>query len=150
MVRQLQPWYENIGKRQVKSPKIYLTDSGILHALLNIGNDHNLYGHPRVGASWEGFALNQLMQIVRPSQAYFWSTYTGAELDLFLLHKGRRLGVEFKFNESPKVTKSMHIVLNDLKIDQLFVIYPGPYRYPADEKISVWPLKQLKDLSKQF
>jgi hypothetical protein len=150
MIYQLQPWHENIGKRQIKSPKIYFRDSGVLHALLNIGNGHILYGHPRVGASWEGFALNQFMQIVRPSQAYFWSTYTGAELDLFFLHQGRRYGVEFKFSESPKVTKSMHIALNDLKIEKLYVIYPGPHQYPADEKISVWPLKHLKDFSKQF
>jgi hypothetical protein len=150
MIHQLQPWHENIGKRQVKSPKIYFRDSGVLHALLNIGSDRDLYGNPRVGASWEGFALNQFMQIVRPSQAYFWSTYSGAELDLFLLHKGRRLGVEFKFNESPKVTKSMHIALNDLKIEQLFVIYPGPHRFPADEKIMVWPVHQMQDLFKHF
>lgn len=150
MIHQLQPCHENTGKRQVKSPKIYFRDSGVLHALLNIGSDRDLYGHPRVGASWEGFALNQFMQIVRPSQAYFWSTYSGAELDLFLLHKGRRLGVEFKFNESPKVTKSMHIALNDLKIEQLFVIDPGPHRFPADEKIMVWPVHQMQDLFKHF
>lgn len=146
MVRQLQPWYENIGKRQVKSPKIYLTDSGILHALLNIVDSHSLFGNPRVGASWEGFALHQFMQIVRPSQFYFWSTYSGAELDLFFLHQGQRYGIEFKFNEAPKVTKSMRIAVKDLALRHLWVIYPGRHSYPVDEQISVWPLQLISEL----
>ena len=146
MVRQLQPWYENIGKRQVKSPKIYLTDSGILHALLNIVDNHSLFGHPRVGASWEGFALHQFMQIVKPSQAYFWSTYSGAELDLFFLYHGQRYGIEFKFNEAPKVTKSMRIALKDLALRHLWVIYPGQHSYPVDEQISVWPIRLISEL----
>jgi predicted AAA+ superfamily ATPase len=146
MVNQLQPWHENIGKRQVKSPKIYLRDSGILHALLNIVDNRSLYGHPRVGVSWEGFALHQFMQIVKPSQVFFWSTYSGAELDLFFLHRGHRYGVEFKFNEAPKVTKSMRIVVKDLAIRHLWIIYPGQHRYPVDEQISVFPLLQLQDL----
>jgi predicted AAA+ superfamily ATPase len=150
MVRQLQPWHENIGKRQVKSSKIYLTDSGILHNLLNVIDTHTLYGHPRVGASWEGFALHQFMQILRPSQAYFWTTYSGAELDLFLLHRGHRYGVEFKFSEAPKVTKSMRIVLNDLNLDHLWLIYPGTHQYPLDENLSVWPLQRISELIPQF
>jgi len=150
MVRQLQPWYENIGKRQVKSPKIYLTDSGILHALLNIIDSHSLFGHPRVGASWEGFALHQFLQILRPSQLYFWSTYSGAELDLFFLHQGQRYGIEFQFNEAPKVTKSMRIAVKDLALRHLWVIYPGQYSYPVDEKISVWPLQLISELPSQL
>ncbi|MGB5749208.1 MAG: ATP-binding protein [Desulfobacterales bacterium] len=150
MVRQLQPWYENIGKRQVKSPKIYLTDSGILHALLNIIDSHSLFGHPRVGASWEGFALHQFMQIVRPSQVYFWSTYSGSELDLFFLHQGQRYGIEFKFNEAPKVTKSMRIAVKDLALRHLWVIYPGQHSYPVDEQISVWPLPLISELQSKL
>jgi predicted AAA+ superfamily ATPase len=150
MVRQLQPWYENIGKRQVKSPKIYLTDSGILHSLLNIIDSHSLFGHPRVGASWEGFALHQFMQIVRPSQVYFWSTYRGAELDLFFLHRGQRYGIEFKFNEAPKVTKSMRIAVKDLALRHLWVIYPGQHSYPVDEQISVWPLPLISELQSKL
>jgi len=147
MVRQLQPWHENIGKRQVKSPKIFLMDSGILHALLNIGDNHSLYGHPKVGASWEGFALHQFIQTARPSQAYFWSTYSGAELDLFFLHRGRRFGIECKFSEAPKVTKSMRTALKDLGLQHLWVIYPGKHPYPVDKSITVWPLQQIPELT---
>ena len=132
MVNQLQPWHENIGKRQVKSPKIYLRDSGILHGLLNIIDGHSLYGHPRVGASWEGFALHQLMQIIRPSRAFFWSTHSGAELDLFFLHRVSRYGIEFKFNEAPKITGSMRTASKDLGLQHLWVIYHGhfePFEY---------------------
>jgi uncharacterized protein len=150
MVRQLQPWYENIGKRQVKSPKIYLMDSGILHALLNIVDNRSLYGHPRVGASWEGFALDQFMRIVGPSQVNFWSTYSGAELDLLFLHRGHRYGAEFKFSEAPKITKSMRIAVKDLALRHLWIIYPGQHNYPVDEQISAWPLEQLPDLPTQL
>lgn len=146
MVYQLQPWHENIGKRQVKSPKIYLRDSGLLHALLSIDNMHSLWGHPRVGASWEGFALSQFMQIVSPTQVFFWSTYSGAEIDLMFLHKGQRYGLEFKFSEAPKVTKSMRIGLRDLGLRHLSIIYPGEHSYPVDEGISVLPVAQLPGL----
>ena len=147
MVHQLQPWHENIGKRQVKAPKVYLRDAGLLHALLSIVDMHSLWGHPRVGASWEGFALSQFMQIVRPTQVFFWSTYSGAELDLFFLHRGCRYGAEFKFSEAPKVTKSMRIAQNDLDLEHLWIIYPGNHRYPVDDKISVWPILQLPELA---
>lgn len=147
MVHQLQPWYENIGKRQVKSPKIYLRDAGLLHTLLSIFDMQGLWSHPRVGASWEGFALNQFMQIIRPTQQFFWSTYSGAELDLFFMHRGRRYGVEFKFSEAPKVTRSMRIALDDLKLDRLWIIYPGEHQYPVDEKLEVWPLQQIPNLA---
>lgn len=150
MVRQLQPWFENIGKRQVKSPKIYLMDSGILHALLDIVDTRSLYGHPRVGASWEGFSLHQFMRIVGPSQANFWSTYSGAELDLLFLHRGNRYGAEFKFSEAPKITKSMRIAVRDLALRHLWIIYPGQHSYPVDEQISAWPLQQLPELPAQL
>lgn len=143
MVHQLQPWHANIGKRQVKSPKIYLRDTGLLHALLSISDMQSLWSHPRVGASWEGFALNQFLQILSPAQHFFWSTYSGAELDLLFLHRGRRYGVEFKFNEAPKATRSMRVAIDDLQLDQLWIIYPGKHRYPVDEKVKIWPLQQI-------
>jgi predicted AAA+ superfamily ATPase len=147
MIHQLQPWYENIGKRQVKSPKIYFRDSGLLHSLINIHDYHTLLGHPRIGASWEGFALNQFLSVVRPEQCYFWSTYSGAELDLFFLRRGRRYGVEFKFSEAPKATRSMQIAINDLKLDHLWIVHPGKHAYPIDDTLSVLPLTQIPDLA---
>jgi len=103
MVRQLQPWYENLGKRQVKAPKIYLRDSGLLHALLSLPGFQTLHGYPRVGASWEGFAIEQALEMIRPSQAFFWATHSGAEVDLFFIHHGRRYGIECKFSETPNM-----------------------------------------------
>ena len=150
MVRQLQPWYENVGKRQVKAPKIYLRDSGLLHYLLNVPDLHNLTGHPRVGASWEGYVVEEILQLVKPSQAYFWRAHTGAEIDLFFLHRGRRCGVEVKFDEAPQITRSMQIARDDLKLDHLWVIYPGQHRYPVDQKISVWPIGDLPKLPAQL
>lgn len=140
MVRQLQPWYENVSKRQVKSPKIYLRDSGILHSLLSLPDMKSLTGHPRLGASWEGFALEQVIVAMRPQEMYFWATHGGAELDLFFLKNGKRWGIECKFNEAPKITKSMRVALHDLGLDYLWVIYPGKKAYPIDEKITVQPL----------
>ena len=140
MVRQLQPWHENVSKRQVKSPKIYLRDSGIVHSLLSIPDMETLTGHPRLGASWEGFALEQIVTAMRPPEVYFWATHSGAELDLFFLKDGKRYGVEFKYSEAPKITKSMRVALQDLALDYLWVVYPGNESYPVDEKISVMPL----------
>lgn len=145
MVRQLQPWYENISKRQVKAPKIYFRDPGILHSLLDIPDRHYLMGHPRLSASWEGFALEQVLQIVGPVEPYFWSTYSGAEVDLFFSKKGKRYGVEFKFNEAPKITKSMHVALADLGLFHLYVIYPGTESYPVAENISVVSLSDAEN-----
>ena len=142
MVRQLQPWHENISKRQVKAPKIYFRDSGILHSLLDIPDRHYLMGHPRLGASWEGFALEQILQIIGPTEPYCWSTYSGAKVDLFFSKEGKRYGVEFKFNEAPKISKSMHIALADLGLSHLYVIYPGKESYPVAENISVVSLAE--------
>ncbi|MBT3388910.1 MAG: ATP-binding protein [Chloroflexi bacterium] len=146
MVRQLQPWFENLGKRQVKSPKVYLRDSGLLHSLLDIPDRHALLGHPKIGASWEGYVIEQLLQAVRPAQAYFWATHSGAEVDLVFLHQGKKYGVEVKFNEAPKITPSMRTALSDLELEHLWVIYPGEHTYPVDERISVWPLKEIARL----
>lgn len=137
MVRQLQPWFENLGKRQVKSPKIYLRDSGILHHLLSLGGYEALSGHPSVGASWEGFALEQVLRLTGTRDAYFWSTQSGAELDLLLFRNGKRIGYEFKYSESPSVTRSMRIAMQDLRLDQLWVICPGDVRTRLDERIEV-------------
>jgi predicted AAA+ superfamily ATPase len=140
VVRVLQPWFENLGKRQVKSPKVYVRDSGLLHTLLGISSAAELDRHPKLGASWEGFVIEQLLSIVRPSQAYYWRTQSGAELDLLLPHGPRRLGVEIKYADAPSLTPSMRIACNDLKLDRLLVVYPGSRRYELAPDISVLPL----------
>ena len=144
MLRQLQPWYENIGKRQVKSPKIYFCDTGLLHSLLDLQDFHSITGHPLVGASWEGFAIEQVYRLIRPSQAYFWATYSGAELDMFFVVNGKRIGIECKFSEAPEKTKSMKIAIDSLRLDRLFVIYPGEEAWPINEKITICPIARLK------
>jgi hypothetical protein len=150
MIRQLQPWYENIGKRQVKAPKVYLRDSGLLHALLNLPDSQTLLGYSRMGASWEGFAIEQVLQSVKPAQAFFWATHTGAEVDLFFISRGRRYGVECKFSETPKITKSMNQSLESLNLAHLWIIYPGEHPYPLSKQISVWPLRDIVSLPKQL
>lgn len=137
MVRQLQPWFENLAKRQVKSPKVYLRDSGILHHLLSLDGYEALSGHPAVGASWEGFALEQVLRLSGTRDAYFWSTQSGAELDLLLFKNGKRIGYEFKYSEHPTVTRSMRIAMEDLRLDQLWVICPGDVRTRLDERIEL-------------
>lgn len=144
MVRQLQPWHENLGKRQVKSPKIYLRDSGLLHHLLGIGTEAQLLAHPKAGASWEGYVIEQIMDMVEPDQAYFWATHQGAELDLLLLKAGRRIGVEVKRADAPTLTRSMHTALADLKLDHLYVVYPGEQAYSLSQKVSVVPVAALE------
>jgi len=146
MVRQLQPWHENIGKRQVKAPKIYIRDSGILHALLGLERREDLLSHPKVGASWEGFAIEQLLRNFAHAQAWFWATHGGAELDLLILHHGKRYGFEIKFNEAPASSKSMRVALDDLGIEHLWVVFPGKTGYPIDHSISVIPLAELPRL----
>ena len=140
MVRQLQPWHENLGKRQVKAPKIYFRDTGLLHALMGVTTLPELLAHPRCGASWEGFALEQVLRIARPDAAYFWATHQGAELDLLLIRGSRRIGVEFKRADVPKVTLSMRIAIDDLKLDALYVVYPGEQRFRLDDGIEAVPL----------
>ena len=129
LVRQLPPWHENLGKRQIKAPKIYIRDSGLLHYLWGIADGDALWQHPKSGASWEGFALEQVLHVAQPDEAYFWATHAGAELDLLMFKHGLRVGVEFKRVDAPKMTASMHIALQDLKLDALYVVYPGERRY---------------------
>lgn len=143
MVRQLQPWHQNLGKRQVKSPKIYFRDTGLLHALAGVHNMQELMLHPLCGASWEGFALEQVLRIAQPDQAYFWATHQGAELDLLMFKGQRRIGVEFKRAEAPKITLSMRIAQRDLQLDALYVVYPGPHRYPLGDGVEAVPLWAL-------
>jgi uncharacterized protein len=147
MVRLLQPWHENIGKRQVKAPRVYVRDSGLLHSLLGLPDASSLLGHPKAGASWEGFALEEILTLLRFPEAYFWTVYSGPEIDLFVPMKGRRFGFEIKLNEAPKVTASMKSALRDLHLDHLWVIYPGFQAYPVDEKITVWPLQEVVQLA---
>jgi len=140
MVRQLEPWHENLAKRQVKSPKVYVRDTGLLHCLLGIRNERELLAHPKSGASWEGYAIEETIKAVQPDEAYFWATHQGAELDLLLFRHGRRLGVEVKRADAPTITPSMRIAMNDLKLDRLAVLYPGSRRYGLSERITVVPI----------
>jgi uncharacterized protein len=142
MVRQLQPWFENLAKRQVKSPKIYFRDSGLLHALLGIADEPALLAHPRSGASWEAFALEQTLELAAPDEAWFWATHAGAELDLLMVKNGRRVGVEFKRMDAPRLTPSMRTAMRDLRLEALYVVYPGERRYSLAESIEAVPLKE--------
>lgn len=143
MLRQLPPWFENLGKRQVKAPKIYVRDSGLLHALLGVGTQLELEHHPKLGASWEGYAVEETLKALRPDEAYYWATHNGAEIDLVLFKGGKRIGVECKRADAPVLTPSMRIALADLKLDQLIVVYPGERRYRLAPKVEVVPLAEL-------
>jgi predicted AAA+ superfamily ATPase len=147
MVRQLQPWFENVSKRQIKAPKIYLRDSGILHHLLSLGTTHELNGHPKVGASWEGFAMEQILRVARQRDAYFWATQGGAELDLLLFRGGRRLGFEFKYSETPSVTRSMRVALKDLSLEKLTIVCPGSVQAKLEEKIEIRGLETIEAIA---
>jgi uncharacterized protein len=136
VVRQLSPWFVNLKKRQVKAPKIYIRDSGILHALLGIPSAEALQSHPKLGSSWEGFALEQILSVTGDRDAYFWATHSGAELDLLVFHQGRRLGFEFKYSEKPSISKSMHIATVDLALDHLYIVHPGKHSFRLSETIT--------------
>ena len=143
MVRQLPPWFENLGKRQVKAPKVYVRDSGLLHALLGLTDPRDLEHHPKVGASWEGYAVEEVIKALRPDEVYYWATHQGAELDLLLFKRGRRIGIECKRTDAPVLTPSMRIALADLKLDELRVVYPGEKHYALAKNVEVVPLAQL-------
>jgi hypothetical protein len=143
VVRQLVPWFENIGKRQVKSPKIYVRDTGLLHALLGVETSTALWSHPKHGASFEGFAIDQITRLLGPSETYFWATHAGAELDLFAIRGGRRLGFEVKSSDAPKGTPSMRSAMETLRLDLLYVVYPGDRSYDIDDRIRVVSLRKL-------
>lgn len=148
MVRQLQPWFENVGKRLVKSPRIYLRDSGLLHLLLRLPTRRDVLSHPKLGASWEGFALEQVIRLLNADrEAFFYRTHAGAELDLLIVRGSQRFGFEFKYQDAPEATKSMHTALADLKLQRLYVVYPGERSYSLDERIRVVPLSTIPELA---
>lgn len=142
VVRVLEPWYANVGKRLVKSPKVYIRDSGLLHTLLGIGERRQLEGHPVVGGSWEGFVIEQLLARLPKASAYYWRTQAGAELDLLLFLKGRRIGIEIKRADAPTMTPSMVAALRDLDLHRLVVVYPGATRYTLRSRVEVMSLPQ--------
>ncbi len=147
VVRVLPPWYENIGKRQVKAPKVFVRDTGILHALLQVGRLQEVMGHPKLGLSWEGFALEEVLATLDTRAAYYWATHAGAELDLLVTIGGERYGFEFKYADAPTTSRSMHIAIDNLGLKHLWVVYPGQTEYDLKERISVVPVGHLKRLT---
>ena len=143
MVRQLHPWYVNLGKRLVKSPKIYFRDSGLLHQFLRIYSMRDLFAHPKLGFSWESFAMEQVLSQLGEEDSYFWATHAGAELDLLLIRKGKKWGFEFKFTETPEITKSMQVALRDLKLQKLWLVYPGLKNVSLSKKVELIGLDRL-------
>jgi uncharacterized protein len=146
MVRILPPWFENIRKRQIKAPKIYIRDSGIAHALLQLNTMADIQGHPKLGASWEGFVLEQVISITKTRDAYFWATHAGTELDLLVMAGGKRYGFEFKYTDAPGRNRSMHSAMQNLNLEHLWVVYPGKEQYPLYDKISVIPINAVQRL----
>lgn len=142
LIRRLPPWYANLGKRLVKSPKLYFRDTGLLHALLGIRSSSELLVHPKLGASWEGFALESILRATQPDEAYFHAVHSGSELDLLIVKNGRHIGFEFKRADAPKITRSMQVSLTDLSLDEIRVIYPGTRKYRLSERIRVMSLEQ--------
>ena len=150
MVRQLQPWYANLSKRQVKSPKVYVRDSGLLHELLGITSDKGLLGHPKAGASWEGFVIEQILMSEPHDEAFFWATHQGAEIDLILRRGDRLLGIECKRADAPRLTPSIRTALADLGLERVAVIYPGVKRYPMADRVEAVPLRTLANGGRIF
>jgi len=150
VVRILPPWFENLSKRQVKAPKIYIRDSGILHALINLSGLAELQSHPKIGASWEGFALEQTLNLLETNEAYYWATYSGAELDLMFTAGGKRYGVEYKYADAPSRTRSMQTALQDLGLEHLWVVYPSGPEYALDKRITAIPGDSLPNLVKKL
>lgn len=151
VVRQLPPWYGNMKKRLVKAPKIYVRDSGLLHALLRIQNMNELLGHPKLGASWEGFVLEQIISLIGERDIYFWATHAGAEMDMIINRRGKYWGVEIKYADAPTLTKSMTIAKSDLDLERVWVVYPGKIAYRLGPKIDCVSVgKMLEIIGKQF
>ena len=143
VVRQLQPWFENIKKRQVKSPKVYVRDTGILHALLGMETERDLYYNPRLGASWEGFVLEQIVTMAHNTDIYFWATHAGTELDAMLMGGTKRIGIEIKYTDAPKITKSIRMAMKDLNLDYVYIVYPGRKTFPLEKKIDALSIRDL-------
>ena len=149
MIRLLPPWHANVGKRLVKAPKLYIRDSGLLHALHTIETPVQLESHPKLGASWEGFAMEQALCLLNVSHPYFWRTHTGAELDLVWQAGGALWGMEFKYQDAPRMTKSIRAVMNDLPLRHLWIVYPGADRYQLDKAVSVLPVTEIADVARR-
>ena len=147
MIRLLPPWHANVGKRLVKAPKLYIRDSGLFHALHTIATPPQLESHPKLGASWEGFAMEQAIRLMGVNHPHFWRTHTGAELDLVWQARSALWGMEFKYQDAPGMTRSIRAVLRDLPLRHLWIVYPGPERYRLDEAVSVVPLADLADVA---
>jgi len=145
MVRQLLPWHANLKKRQIKAPKIYFRDTGLLHHLLGIRSDKELLGHPKCGSSWEGYVIEETIKATEPDEAYYWATHSGAEIDMVLIKNGRMLGVECKRMDAPRLTPSMRTALEDLKLEQIAVVYPGTKRYSLGERVAAVPLEAVAE-----
>jgi len=143
MVRQLQPWFANLKKRQVRAPKIYVRDSGLLHRLLGIDTEKALLTHPRVGASWEGFAIEQVLAAEPHDEAFFWATHQGAEIDLILRRGGELYGVECKLADAPRITPSIRNALADVELARIAILYPGAQRFQLSDRVEVVPLSTL-------
>lgn len=148
MVRILQPWFYNTRKRLIKRPKIYIRDSGLFHTLMSIENFSDLTAHPKLGASWEGFALEQVIQHLklRAEEFYFWAAHTGAELDLFFRKHGKQWGIEIKYQDAPTITKSMLSAIEELSLAHLWILYPGKESYPLSKQITAVSLNQLDQI----
>ena len=147
VANKLQPWHSNIGKRQIKSPKVYLRDSGLLHGLLGIRNQEELLSHPKAGASWEGFALDQVLAVTGREDSWFWGTHQGAELDLLLFRGGKAYGFEFKLTNKPGTTKSLKTALDDLQIEKAWIVHPGEKQFPVHDKVEALPLARVEQLA---
>ncbi|MGB4600658.1 MAG: ATP-binding protein [Trichlorobacter sp.] len=143
MVRQLRPWHANLKKRQVKAPKIYLRDSGLLHSLLGIRTEADLLNHPKCGASWEGYVIEESIRAARPDEACFWATHNGAEIDLLLFKNGRKIGVECKRMDAPRMTPSIRHALDDLQLERVLIAHPGTRRYRLSEQVEAVPFVEL-------
>lgn len=143
MIRLLRPWHANLLKRQIKTPKVYFRDSGLLHLLLGLRTAKDVLTHPRLGASWEGYALEESLRALQPDEAFFWGTHGGAELDLLIIKNGQKFGLEFKRMDAPRLTASMRTAFHDLELQKLWVVYPGPHPYPLAEGIEAIPLADI-------
>lgn len=145
VLRQLPPWFENLGKRQVKSPKVYVADSGLLHTLLGLTGRDDVEGHPKIGASWEGFVLREVVERLgaRPEEVFFWATHAGAELDLLIVRGRRRLGFELKRTAAPRMTPSIRTARDDLQLERVDVVYPGEHTFPLADRVRALALPRL-------
>jgi uncharacterized protein len=143
MIRQLFPWHANLKKRQVRAPKIYFRDTGLLHQLLGIRSEKELLMHPKFGASWEGHVIEEALHVLSPDEAYYWATHNGAEIDLVMIKDGRMFGVECKRHDAPRLTPSMRIAIEDLRLERILVIYPGTRRYEMGDRTEAVPFEEV-------